>query len=99
MKILPVILTCMFLGTAAYAENVSTQQTPESARKFEKTEFEAVVTNIKLEKNQVTVAVDGVEYRLKAPRSNLATLKVRDKVKVYLRGNGEDKEAWKLVKK
>ena len=99
MKILPIVLLSVFLGTAAHAESVSTQKNPESIRKFDKTEFEAVVTNIKLAKNQVTVAVDGVEYRLKAPKSNLATIKTGDTVKVYLRGNGEDKEAWKLVKK
>ena len=99
MRTLPIVLMFAFLSTTAYADGISSQTNSESARKFDKTEFEAVITNIKLEKNQVTVTVDGIEYRLKAPKSNLATLKTGDNVKVYLRGNGEDKEAWKLVKK
>lgn len=89
----------LLLQTPGWAGDVSSQANPEAARKFEKTEFDAVVTSIKKDKNQVTVEVDKVEYRLTAPKSNLTNLKTGDKVKVYLRGNGEDKIAWKLVKK
>src|SRR4051812_43520823 len=84
-------------GTAIAADaagtSVSTQTDPEHARKFDKTEFDAVITSIKKDKQAVTVRVDGIEYRLKAPMANLAFLKTGDKVKVYLR-NKEDKEAW-----
>ncbi len=92
------IAGALWLQSPALAD-VSSQSNPEAPRKFEKTEFEAVVKNIKKDKQQITVEVEGIEYRLTASKSNLTMLKTGDKVKVYLRGNGEDKIAWKVVKK
>ena len=62
-------------------------------------DFEAEIINVDQQRGQVVVRyLDTVERRLEATKANVATLKTGDHVRVYLRGAGNDNEAWKLVK-
>jgi len=90
---------CLVVAIPASAGSVSSQSNPEAARIFEKTEFDAVVRWVNVKKGFVVVKDDeGIEHRLKFKREHLTSLKHQDKVRVHLRGDGKDKEAYKIVK-
>ena len=57
--------------------------------------FSGLIVKVK----EMGLLAKALSYLMIVRYSFEATIKTGDTVKVYLRGNGEDKEAWKLVKK